>query len=437
MSRYDTKEFGEAAQFLRKSELELMASHTVAFDGKKRAWVPDEKEAYIEIEIKERSGDKVIVDSTDGRTYSGLFCVTMNPYKWLPVYTAHVVAAYKGKRRSEAPPHIYSIADNAYNDMLRTRSCHENSDMLLVSSNPYDYHFCSQGVISVENVDDGQELMATDASYLMGVSSADLIKGLLHPRVKVGNEYVVKGQNVEQNYVNSDSVAEPKAGTKEKRKKAASFQTVSQLHKAVARGRMMRKELNKFSDMSVHSLAAVCVACKGSVIGVCEACARPCMATSEKMCRLYEDQMNEAKAKGEELQRQLNDTTTQKARAQAESAEVGRKLEERESMVSQLQRAKNSYSQNVEELKKQEEENKAKNALAHALQSSRHDCDLLREQYDESRRTRLSCREVCPRPMPRWLSGGLSMKLTPSRGPRSWRKPSELDLFSTYRIRRK
>lgn len=25
----------------------------------------------------------------------------------------------------------------------------------------------------------------------------------------------------------------------------------------------------------------------------------------------------------------------------------------------------------------------AKNALAHALQSSRHDCDLLREQYDE------------------------------------------------------
>ncbi|XP_034068174.1 myosin, heavy chain 7B, cardiac muscle, beta a isoform X2 [Gymnodraco acuticeps] len=423
MSRYDTKEFGEAAQFLRKSELEMMASHTVAFDGKKRAWVPDEKEAYIEIEIKERSDDKVIVDSTDGRTltvkesdiqqmnppkydmiedmamlthlneasvlfnlrrrysawmiytYSGLFCVTMNPYKWLPVYTAAVVAAYKGKRRSEAPPHIYSIADNAYNDMLSNRENqsmlitgesgagktvntkrviqyfanvaaigestakkgqgpatktagtledqiieanpameafgnaktlrNDNSsrfgkfirihfgptgklassdidiylleksrvifqqpgersyhiyyqimsqkkpellDMLLVSSNPYDYHFCSQGVISVENMDDGQELMATDhamdilgflsdekygcykivgaimhfgnmkfklkqreeqaeadgtesadkASYLMGVSSADLIKSLLHPRVKVGNEYVVKGQNVEQ-----------------------------------------------------------------------------------------------------------------------------------------------------------------------------------------------------------------------------------------------
>ncbi|KAI3370408.1 hypothetical protein L3Q82_025175 [Scortum barcoo] len=415
MSRFDMKEFGEAAPFLRKSDLELLATHTVAFDGKKRAWIPDEKEAYIEIEIKEVSGDKVIVETKDRKTltvkdcdiqqmnppkydmiedmamlthlneasvlynlrrrysawmiytYSGLFCVTVNPYKWLPVYTAPVVAAYKGKRRSEAPPHIYSIADNAYNDMLRNRENqsmlitgesgagktvntkrviqyfaivaalgdtpakkggtledqiieanpameafgnaktlrNDNSsrfgkfirihfgptgklasadidiylleksrvifqqpgersyhiyyqimsqkkaellDMLLVSSNPYDYHFCSQGVTTVENMDDGQELMATDhamdilgflpeekygcykivgaimhfgnmkfkqkqreeqaeadgtesadkASYLMGVSSADLIKGLLHPRVKVGNEYVVKGQNVEQ-----------------------------------------------------------------------------------------------------------------------------------------------------------------------------------------------------------------------------------------------
>lgn len=42
-------------------------------------------------------------------------------------------------------------------------------------------------------------------------------------------------------------------------------------------------------------------------------------ASSEKMCRLYEDQMNEAKAKVEELQRQLNETNTQRARAQAES----------------------------------------------------------------------------------------------------------------------
>lgn len=46
--------------------------------------------------------------------------------------------------------------------------------------------------------------------------------------------------------------------------------------------------------------------------------------------------------------------------------EVSRKLEERESMVSQLQRAKNSFSQNVEELKKQlEEENKVSSLSLH------------------------------------------------------------------------
>ncbi|XP_035244897.1 myosin-7-like isoform X2 [Anguilla anguilla] len=107
-------------------------------------------------------------------------------------------------------------------------------------------------------------------------------------------------------------------------------------------------------------------------------------ASSEKMCRMYEDQLSESKAKVEELQRQLNDATSQRAKAQAESAELGRKLEEREALVTQLQRSKSSFSQSAEELKKQlEEEGKAKNALAHALQSSRHDCDLLREQYEE------------------------------------------------------
>jgi len=35
-------------------------------------------------------------------------------------------------------------------------------------------------------------------AYLMGISSAELLKGLLNPRVKVGNELIVKGQTVEQ-----------------------------------------------------------------------------------------------------------------------------------------------------------------------------------------------------------------------------------------------
>lgn len=38
------------------------------------------------------------------------------------------------------------------------------TDMLLISTNPYDYHFCSQGVVTVDNLDDGEELLATDVS---------------------------------------------------------------------------------------------------------------------------------------------------------------------------------------------------------------------------------------------------------------------------------
>ena len=48
------------------------------------------------------------------QTYSGLFCATVNPYKWLPVYDQSVVNAYRGKKRMEAPPHIFSVSDNAF-----------------------------------------------------------------------------------------------------------------------------------------------------------------------------------------------------------------------------------------------------------------------------------------------------------------------------------
>ena len=64
-------------------------------------------------------------------TYSGLFCITVNPYKWLPVYDNHVVGCYKNKRKTEMPPHVYSVADNAYNDMLRN---HENQSMLITGN---------------------------------------------------------------------------------------------------------------------------------------------------------------------------------------------------------------------------------------------------------------------------------------------------------------
>ncbi|XP_064007216.1 myosin heavy chain, skeletal muscle, adult-like isoform X2 [Pogoniulus pusillus] len=417
----DMAAFGEAAPYLRKSEKERIEAQNKPFDAKTSVFVVHAKESYVKSTIQSKESGKVTVKTEGGETltvkedqifsmnppkydkiedmammthlhepavlynlkeryaawmiytYSGLFCVTVNPYKWLPVYNPEVVLAYRGKKRQEAPPHIFSISDNAYQFMLTDRENqsilitgesgagktvntkrviqyfatiaasgdkkkeeqtsgkmqgtledqiisanplleafgnaktvrNDNSsrfgkfirihfgatgklasadietylleksrvtfqlpaersyhifyqimsnkkpeliDMLLISTNPYDFHYVSQGEVTVPSIDDQEELMATDsaidilgfsadektaiykltgavmhygnlkfkqkqreeqaepdgtevadkAAYLMGLNSAELLKALCYPRVKVGNEYVTKGQNVTQ-----------------------------------------------------------------------------------------------------------------------------------------------------------------------------------------------------------------------------------------------
>ncbi|XP_073323859.1 myosin heavy chain, fast skeletal muscle-like [Pagrus major] len=413
--------FGPAAIYLRKSERERVEAQNTPFDAKTAYYVTEPSEMYLKGKLVKKEGGKATVEVAGGKTftvkedevfpmnppkfdkiedmammthlsepsvlynlkeryaawmiytYSGLFCVTVNPYKWLPVYDAVVVSGYRGKKRIEAPPHIFSISDNAYQFMLQDRENqsilitgesgagktvntkrviqyfatiavaggskkaeptagkmqgsledqiiaanplleaygnaktvrNDNSsrfgkfirihfgttgklasadietylleksrvtfqlsaersyhifyqlmtghkpeliDALLISKNPYDFPMISQGEITVKSIDDIEEFIATDTAidilgftaeeklsmykltgavvhhgnmkfkqkqreeqaepdgteeadkiaYLMGLNSADMLKALCYPRVKVGNEMVVKGQTVPQ-----------------------------------------------------------------------------------------------------------------------------------------------------------------------------------------------------------------------------------------------
>uniref|UniRef100_A0A8C9X6T4 Myosin heavy chain, fast skeletal muscle-like n=1 Tax=Sander lucioperca TaxID=283035 RepID=A0A8C9X6T4_SANLU len=402
--------YGKAAIYLRKPERERIEAQSSPFDAKTACYVADVKELYLKGKIIKKDGDKVTVETLETRevkadvypmnppkydkiedmammthlneasvlynlkeryaawmiyTYSGLFCATVNPYKWLPVYDAECVSAYRGKKRMEAPPHIFSVSDNAFqfmqtdrenqsilitgesgagktvntkrviqyfatiavggpkkddskgsledqiiaaNPLLeaygnaktirndnssrfgkfirihfgatgklasadietylleKSRVTYQLSDergyhiffqmmtghipelIALITTNPYDFPMCSMGQITVASIDDKAELEATDnaidilgfsheekmsiykltgavlhhgnmkfkqkqreeqaepdgteeadkVAYLLGLNSADMLKAICFPRVKVGNEYVTKGQTVPQ-----------------------------------------------------------------------------------------------------------------------------------------------------------------------------------------------------------------------------------------------
>ena len=54
--------------------------------------------------------------------------MAVNPYKRLPIYTMSLVEKYRGKRKTEMPPHLFAVADNAYQNMVQDR---ENQSCLI------------------------------------------------------------------------------------------------------------------------------------------------------------------------------------------------------------------------------------------------------------------------------------------------------------------
>lgn len=59
--------FGAAAPYLRKSEKERMEASTRPFDIKKECFVPDTVEEFVKATVVSRDGDKVTVETQNGK----------------------------------------------------------------------------------------------------------------------------------------------------------------------------------------------------------------------------------------------------------------------------------------------------------------------------------------------------------------------------------
>merc|ERR1719259_712030 len=138
-------------------------------------------EASVLHNIKERYFSGLIY------TYSGLFCVVVNPYARLPIYTEKVIEIYKGKKRLEVPPHVFAITDTAYRSMLQDR---EDQSILCTGES---------GAGKTENTKKVIQYLAyVAASKAKGGSTGELEAQLLqaNPNLEAfGNAKTVKNDN--------------------------------------------------------------------------------------------------------------------------------------------------------------------------------------------------------------------------------------------------
>ena len=54
-------------------------------------------------------------------TYVGSILISVNPFKYYPIYNPKYVKLYQNHRVGELPPHIFAIADSAYHSMVKQR----------------------------------------------------------------------------------------------------------------------------------------------------------------------------------------------------------------------------------------------------------------------------------------------------------------------------